>query len=78
MSRPGPDPTEGRLEIGDDTGRDHPTQCRFCKGQVAQHDRVRVYPDDGPPGSWHYQYRCPDGEDAAWKRARGWTVVGDE
>lgn len=36
--------------------------CRTCGKPHADHDRRRVYPDDGPPGSYHYEYfNCPGG-----------------
>ena len=33
--------------------------CEYCGEAGHAHDRERVYPDDGPAGSWHYKYRCP-------------------
>lgn len=53
------DEDDGRLEIDGD-GR---TQCCYCGLDLHEHDRERVYPDDGPDGTYHYVYRCPNGEE---------------
>lgn len=33
--------------------------CTNCDAKWHQHDKERVYPDDGPSGSYHYKYHCP-------------------
>lgn len=30
-----------------------------CGVPYHSHDKERVYPDDGPSGSYHYNYICP-------------------
>lgn len=52
----------GRLEAKSaaDEGFHPPTKCRRCGVHLHQHDRRRVHPDDGPDGTWHYEYDCPD------------------
>lgn len=35
--------------------------CNRCGLRVHKHDRIRVYHDGGPPGSWHWVYECPEG-----------------
>lgn len=45
-------------------GPDHRTSynqapCRYCDRVGAQHKTKKVFPDDGPPGSWHFEFRCP-------------------
>ena len=30
-----------------------------CGTPYHKHDKERVYPDDGPTGSYHYEYICP-------------------
>lgn len=57
--QPTKDDVPSRLEIGNDTGRDSATQCRFCGLQLHEHDRVKRFPDDGPAGSFCYEYQCP-------------------
>lgn len=32
--------------------------CPDCGEPFHEHDKERVYPDDGPAGSWHYTYIC--------------------
>lgn len=34
--------------------------CTHCGHHGHEHDRVRVVPEDGPPGSYHYKLYCPD------------------
>lgn len=36
-----------------------------CAQPGFEHERVQVYPESGPPGTYHYQYLCPGngGED---------------
>jgi hypothetical protein len=46
--------------------RDDGQGCPDCGYPLHAHDRDRVYPDDGPAGSYHYTYDCdgvnrPDG-----------------
>ena len=36
--------------------------CQHCGEIGAAHDRRRVYPDDGPAGTYHYEYHCPTGD----------------
>jgi len=47
---------------------DHPEDlasvCVHCGHVGHEHERERVYPDDGPAGSYHYEHRCPTGGDA--------------
>ena len=38
-----------------------PDFCESCDQPLCDHDRERVYPDDGPSGSYHYEYFCPNG-----------------
>jgi len=35
--------------------------CKFCGEIGAAHEKVRVVPDGGPSGTFHYEYHCPDG-----------------
>lgn len=35
--------------------------CRNCGRTAQEHEKERVFPDDGPAGSWHWRYNCPDG-----------------
>lgn len=35
--------------------------CSGCGKPLWMHDRERVYPDDGPAGSYHYHLVCRDG-----------------
>lgn len=57
----GDEQREKKLEIrGDGKHASPPTWCKHCHLQLHEHDRVRVTPDDGPPGVYHYEYRCPD------------------
>lgn len=35
------------------------THCSECGHAGHMHDKERVYPDDGPAGSWHWRYVCP-------------------
>lgn len=44
--------------------------CRRCERPLCDHDRRLVYPDDGPPGSSHYEYFCPNGKHALLPSAR--------
>jgi len=32
--------------------------CPECGEKFSEHDKERVYPDDGPTGSWHWDYQC--------------------
>ncbi|WP_135363423.1 hypothetical protein [Halosimplex halophilum] len=45
---------------------DHPedpgSKCRACGHVGHAHEKVRVYTDGGPDGSYHYEYRCPGGD----------------
>lgn len=41
-----------------------PDFCERCDQPLCDHDRERVYPADGPPGSFHYEYFCPNGRPA--------------
>lgn len=41
-----------------------PDFCERCDRPLCDHDRERVYPDDGPTGSYHYEYFCPNGRPA--------------
>jgi len=34
-------------------------ECENCKHSSHAHDKGRVYPDDGPAGTYHYVYVCP-------------------
>lgn len=34
--------------------------CANCRHAGHVHDRTKVYPDDGPAGSYHYELRCPE------------------
>ena len=36
--------------------------CEHCKKPAHEHDKERVYPDDGPVGSYHYRLYCKDGD----------------
>lgn len=36
-----------------------PTDCVKCKLPAHEHQRVKVYPDDGPAGTYHYELHCP-------------------
>ena len=36
-------------------------KCANCGHAGHEHDKERVYPDDGPAGSYHYRYVCPEG-----------------
>lgn len=39
--------------------------CTRCGDPLCEHDRERVFPEDGPPGSSHYEYYCkPSGAPA--------------
>lgn len=33
--------------------------CVHCGLPGFEHEKERVYPESGPTGSYHYQYRCP-------------------
>lgn len=33
-------------------------QCAECGQPLCNHNRVRNYPDDGPAGTYHYEYEC--------------------
>lgn len=33
--------------------------CNQCGVPAHEHEKERVYPDDGPAGSYHYKYICP-------------------
>lgn len=33
--------------------------CSACKKPLWMHDKERVYPEDGPTGSWHHELVCP-------------------
>lgn len=33
--------------------------CHNCGKPGFKHEKERVYPDDGPAGSYHYEYYCP-------------------
>lgn len=45
---------------GVETEEDILNGCDRCDAPLHQHERERVYPDDGPTGSWHYTYTgCP-------------------
>jgi len=37
-------------------------KCENCGEFGHEHEKKRVYPDDGPSGSYHYEYHCPEGE----------------
>lgn len=43
---------------------DHPEDpasfCRNCGHVGHKHDKERVYPDDGPAGTYHIQLTCPE------------------
>lgn len=51
--------------------------CSDCGYPLWAHERNRVYPDDGPAGSYHYEYDCdtvdrPDTTvDSVLNRVRG-------
>lgn len=34
--------------------------CEHCGHDGHEHDKEMVVPDDGPPGTYHYKYHCPD------------------
>lgn len=36
-----------------------PYGCEHCGLKAHEHDKERVFPEDGPPGSWHWEYYCP-------------------
>lgn len=38
------------------------SQCANCGHVGHEHDKERVYDDDGPTGSYHYEYTCPGGD----------------
>lgn len=33
--------------------------CSTCKQPLWMHDKKKVFPDDGPTGSWHHELVCP-------------------
>lgn len=33
--------------------------CKECGLQLHEHNKERVYPNDGPAGSYRYEYICP-------------------
>jgi hypothetical protein len=37
-------------------------ECPDCGLHLHEHDKERVYNDDGPVESYHYEYQCPGGE----------------
>lgn len=40
----------------------HHNPCGNCGHGRCHHKRERVYPEDGPAGSYHYEYTdCPEG-----------------
>lgn len=43
-----------------------PDFCTGCDRPLCDHERERVYPDDGrgPAGSYHYEYFCRPGQPA--------------
>lgn len=34
------------------------SNCPRCGCAWAWHDQEKVFPDDGPTGTWHYKYIC--------------------
>lgn len=34
-------------------------RCRECDERPHEHEKRRVFPDDGPTGSYHHEYWCP-------------------
>lgn len=45
---------------GFERGKAPDGECSWCEVPLHEHDKKRVYPDDGPAGSYHYKYLCPD------------------
>lgn len=37
----------------------HYAPCEICGEKSHDHDKRRVYDDDGPAGSYHVEYWCP-------------------
>lgn len=35
--------------------------CVNCGELGCDHEKRKVFPDDGPAGSWHHEYLCPNG-----------------
>lgn len=35
--------------------------CVNCGAYGVEHEKEKVFPDDGPAGSWHWRYNCPGG-----------------
>lgn len=46
------------VDTDDPRFQDHDGVCKGCGDPLWMHDRERVYPDDGPPGSYHYKLVC--------------------
>lgn len=44
---------------GVDIGGASSSGCDDCGHPLHDHDKERVYPDNGPAGSFHYEYICP-------------------
>lgn len=56
LSNSEPDTYEAQNELPPDTSG---KACRYCGKAGHEHEKERVYPDDGPAGAYHYRYLCP-------------------
>jgi uncharacterized membrane protein len=65
-------------EDDDDTAPSGPgLGCPHCSAPLHEHEKTRVYPDDGPAGTYHYEYHsCPGGFDRPL--LEGFAGVGGE
>jgi len=55
-----PSETDGTTySATNDLGSKQGKPCYHCGEPGYEHDRERVYPDDGPPGTYHYWLHCP-------------------
>lgn len=44
-----------------DYSHDRASVCTNCGNVGHEHDKVRVYDGEGPAGTYHYRYLCPEG-----------------